>query len=162
MSKLYVRIDDRLIHGQIVTAWTKSLGIQRILAIDDVMSKNPMMKSIMTMGVAKHIEANIIALDEVQEYLEDMSKTTLLIIRFCKDLKELSQFITHAEHINIGNCSKQANATLTYRGIGVGQIISLTQDDIEALDLCGNLGITIISQQIPTERQITWDEIKKQ
>ena len=51
MADLYVRIDDRLIHGQTIVAWCPTLQIKEIVAVDDVSAKNPMLKTIMTMGV---------------------------------------------------------------------------------------------------------------
>ena len=40
------RIDDRLIHGQVVTAWIKQYPINKILIIDDELSRNSLMKRI--------------------------------------------------------------------------------------------------------------------
>ena len=53
MGQNYFRIDDRLIHGQIVTAWCSHLNIQEIIAIDDTLAGNSMLQSIMLMGVPK-------------------------------------------------------------------------------------------------------------
>lgn len=38
------RIDDRLIHGQVTTAWSKQMDINRILVISDEAANNPMRK----------------------------------------------------------------------------------------------------------------------
>ena len=46
MADLYVRIDDRLIHGQTIVAWCPTLQIKEIVAVDDVSGKNPMLKTI--------------------------------------------------------------------------------------------------------------------
>ena len=43
---LITRIDDRLIHGQVVTAWIKVYPINKILIIDDELSKNKLMTRI--------------------------------------------------------------------------------------------------------------------
>ena len=36
MGKVYVRVDDRLIHGQTIVAWCPTLGIEEIIAIDEI------------------------------------------------------------------------------------------------------------------------------
>ena len=36
MADLYVRVDDRLIHGQTIVAWCPLLGIKEIIAVDAV------------------------------------------------------------------------------------------------------------------------------
>lgn len=66
MGKLYVRVDDRLIHGQIVTAWAINLGIEKIIAVDDTLASNTMLKSIMTMAAPKEYEPEIITTNEVK------------------------------------------------------------------------------------------------
>ena len=59
MADLYVRIDDRLIHGQTIVAWCPTLQIKEIVAVDDVSAKNPMLKTIMTMGVPSTYKTHI-------------------------------------------------------------------------------------------------------
>ena len=44
MGKVYVRVDDRLIHGQTVLAWCPTLSIQEIIAIDNDSASNPMLR----------------------------------------------------------------------------------------------------------------------
>lgn len=44
-----VRVDDRLIHGQVAIGWTRSRGINTILAIDDPTAKNKMQCQLMKM-----------------------------------------------------------------------------------------------------------------
>ena len=40
MSIVLVRVDDRLIHGQVVVGWVQALGAQRIVLVDDEVSAN--------------------------------------------------------------------------------------------------------------------------
>ena len=161
MGKLYVRIDDRLIHGQIVTAWGLTLGINRIIAIDDKLASNPTLKSIMMMGIPKDLNGQIVTAEEAKAMLTDGSdKTTLLITRQCRNLTPVMDLIKGAEHINLGNCSKQDNTVKTIPS-GGGCTLSLTQEDVDALNAAHDLGIEIFSQRVPTEKYHGWDEMMK-
>ena len=60
MGKTFVRVDDRLIHGQTIVAWVPTLKIEEIIAVDDVSASKPMLKSIMTMGVPTQYETHIV------------------------------------------------------------------------------------------------------
>ena len=42
---IHIRIDDRLIHGQVATQWTNDLGATRIMAINDEVATNPTLKT---------------------------------------------------------------------------------------------------------------------
>lgn len=159
MGKLYVRVDDRLIHGQIVTAWGLTLGIQRIIAIDDSLASNPTLKTIMMMGIPKELNGQIVTAEEAKAMLaEESDKTTLLITRQCKNLAPVMDLIKGAVHINLGNCSKQENTVKTIPS-GAGCTLSLTQEDVDALNQAHELGIEIFSQRVPTEKNHSWEEM---
>ena len=163
MGKTYVRIDDRLIHGQIVTAWCITLNIQEIIAIDDALASNPVMQSIMTMGVPGQYSPKIVTAAQAKVLITAQTdKTRLIITRFCKNLSEIRQEIRGAEHVNIGNCSKQPNSKYDIRGLGISQVLSFTQEDADALDAVEADGGKVICQALPSDRMKTWAEIKKQ
>lgn len=162
MSNLYVRIDDRLIHGQIVTAWAQSLGIERIIGMDDALSQNKMMQQIVKMSVPKHIESHIVSTEDAKELLKDSSKKTLLITRFCRNLGLVEEDIKTAEHVIIGNCSKQQDAVFTHKGIGVGGLVSLTKEDVDVLDTLDNNDIEVIYQLLPNEKRVSWKQFKEE
>lgn len=161
MGNLYVRVDDRLIHGQIVTAWCVTLGIQEIIAIDDTLAGNAMMKSIMTMGIPAVYDPRIVTYEEAKELLSTPTPNNRLIVtRFCKNLLAIKEEIRGCKHINLGNCSKQPDSIYNLRGFGVGHLISLTQEDVDALEEFEQMEIPIICQLVPTEKQKTWSELK--
>jgi mannose/fructose/N-acetylgalactosamine-specific phosphotransferase system component IIB len=163
VGKTYFRIDDRLIHGQIVTAWCITLGIQEIIAIDDSLAANPVMQSIMTMGVPGQYNPKIVTAANAKEILSaQTNKTRLVITRFCKNLSAIREAIKGAEHINIGNCSKQLDSKYNIRGMGISQVLSFTQADADTLDAIEADGGKIICQALPSDKLRTWSDLKKQ
>ena len=80
VGKLYVRVDDRLVHGQTVMAWGPTLGLKEIVAVDDVSAANPMLKSIMTMGVPKNYKTSFVTTAEALDVLGTPSENTRLLI----------------------------------------------------------------------------------
>ena len=69
MAKTYVRVDDRLIHGQTIVAWCPTLEVQEIIAVDDASASNAMLKNIMTMGVPSTYKTHIVTTDEAKKLL---------------------------------------------------------------------------------------------
>lgn len=160
MGKLYVRVDDRLIHGQIVTAWAISLGIQKIIAVDDTLASNSMLKSIMTMAAPKEYEPEIVTTKEVKGLLEaNNNKTILLITRQIRNLKDLIEDIKNCVDLNLGNISLQENTVKTLEA-HAGRTFSLTQEDVEVLDEILNSGITVMFQLVPSEKRYEFSELK--
>lgn len=163
MGKLYVRVDDRLIHGQIVTSWCHTLAIRQIIAVDDELAQNPMLQSIMTMGVPAQYSPQILTIENAKVLLQQESeKNRLLIVRFCNILAPLREQLKNAEHINLGNSSKLPDTVYQFAR-GAGWYIYLSQADADLLRaMVEEDGVTVISQQLPQEKKIDWQAMKKE
>ena len=59
MSVVFYRIDDRLVHGQIMTAWAKVLDIDRIIVVDDLTAQNSFLAQVMRLSVPDGFEVQV-------------------------------------------------------------------------------------------------------
>jgi PTS system mannose-specific IIB component len=77
-----LRIDDRLIHGQVAVVWSKNLGISRIIVISDSISKNEIQKAALKMAAPDNIKAFILPIDEALKLLNDprASKLSIMVV----------------------------------------------------------------------------------
>lgn len=108
MGKMYVRVDDRLIHGQTIVAWCPTLNIKQIIAIDDVSAANPILKSILAMSVPKIYDTHIVTTEEALALLKEPCKENrLVIVKFPERLMALKEALTGCEHIFLGNMAKR-------------------------------------------------------
>lgn len=159
MAKTYIRIDDRLIHGQTIIAWCPILSIQEIIAIDDVSAKNPMLKSIMTMGVPAMFKTNIVTVEEAKIILStDSDCNRLVIMRFPNQLLEIKDEIIGCESIVLGNIAKREDTL--HKVSGATGIFYLSDNDVEVLDGLNAQGIEIYFQQLPSTSKISWASFK--
>ena len=160
MSIIYVRIDDRLIHGQTIVAWCPTLGIKEIVAVDDISAQNPMLKSIMTMSVPSMYKTHIVTTCEAKEILsKEHSGNCLLIVKTPKILRELKDEIKDAKAVMLGNLAKQADSV--HKLDGATGIFYLSEDDVDILDQLVQEGIDVFFHQLPTSAKTTWKEFKK-
>lgn len=160
MSKVYVRVDDRLIHGQTIVAWCPTLGIKEIVAIDDVSARNATLKSIMTMGVPSQYKTNIVTIEDAKTILNsDTTENRIMIVKFPEVLEQIKDEIKNCEQIVLGNIKKRddTNHNIT-KATG---IFYLSDNDIRILDQFADEGIDIVFQQLPSASPITWDSFKK-
>ncbi len=155
MSKLYVRVDDRLVHGQTIVAWAPTLKIQEIIAVDDVSAANSMLKSIMTMGVPKQYEAHIVTTAEAEKLLSsDDGKTKLVIVKVPHKLVEMKGVLKGCEHVYLGNMAKRADTN--HQMTGATGIFYLSDQDVEELDALAADGFSISFQQLPNAQGKDW------
>ena len=108
MAKNYFRIDDRLIHGQIVTAWCGHLKIGEIIAIDDKLAGNKTLQSIMLMGIPSQYKAHVVTSGEAKAlFAQGSDKNRLFVID-----------LTTGERTDISAAWDQSCATLAWDGSG--------------------------------------------
>lgn len=160
MGKIFVRIDDRLIHGQTILAWCPTLGISEIIAVDDISAKNPMLKTILTMGVPSKYKTNIVTREEAKNLLStDQAANRLLIVKSPSVLADLEEVLGGAERIILGNLAKRDDTI--HKVSGATGIFYLSNDDIDLLDRLNQKGFSISFHQLPSTQETTWTSFMK-
>ncbi len=162
MGKDYLRIDDRLIHGQIVVAWCSHLRINEIIAIDDRLASNKSLQSIMLMGIPSRYKSHVVTTEDAKKLLSlESDSNRLFVTRFSQDLISLRQYLLRCEMVIIGNAAKRGdtNHNLTK---GAGSVFFASDSDIALFDELCNEGVKLVYQTVPGSRAYPWQDISKQ
>lgn len=161
MSKTYIRIDDRLIHGQIAVAWAQTLSIGEIIAIDDQTANNKMLQQIMLMGVSKNYHPSIISFAESQNVLsQNVDVNRLVIVRRPELLEQVIPYIQNLEMVYLGNIQKTSDSKYNLSS-GAGGVLFFSQNDIDVINRLDEKGIKFILQMVPSSGTRTWEQAKK-
>jgi len=102
-----VRVDNRLLHGQILEAWVPRLKIQRVVIADDEAAGNPLALAAMTLCVPPELPIEVLPVRDVDwaALAEDRNRTLVLV----RDVADLSQARAAgltaqlAPRVNVGN-----------------------------------------------------------
>ncbi len=160
MTKTYVRVDDRLIHGQTIIAWCPTLSIKEIIAIDDESAKNSTLKSIMKMGVPSAYNTHIVTTEEAQKLLaQESSGNRLVIVKYPDKLSDIEAGIANAESIILGNIAKRDDTN--HKVSGATGIFYLSDSDVTIINSFVSKGIDIHFQQLPNTAKTSWEVFKK-
>lgn len=124
-----VRADERLIHGQTMQFIVTDYSIRRIIVVDDMTAKNPLLKSIFQTAVPKHIVAEVHTIEEsvelIKKAMED-GDSTLLLMKFPRTYVTLRGKIEGLPtELNIG-------AQMAKNGVKFAEYATLSEEDIEA------------------------------
>lgn len=161
MGKNYLRIDDRLIHGQIVTAWCGHLKIQEIVAIDDTLAKNTMLQSIMLMGIPKQYKSHVVTMAQAKElFAQESEGNRLFVTRFPQDLANLREELKTCELVVIGNAAKRPDTKLNLTK-GGGSVFFASEADVVLFDAISADGVKLVYQTVPKSPAKEWPEIRK-
>ena len=157
MGKTYIRVDDRMIHGQTIVAWAPALRIEEIIGVDDVSASNPMLKSIMTMSVPKQYKTQIVTVQDARKILsEETERTRLVIVKVPHKVTELKDVLNTGDHIYLGNMAKRDDTNHQLQG--ATGIFYLSDSDIDELKALAGDGYTISFRQLPNTAETAWED----
>lgn len=113
MNITVFRIDDRLIHGQIVTAWIAYADAEQIVIADDKAANDEFQRSLLEMTTPKNVKLQILNVEDALKMIqEDDAKTkTLLLTRGPKEAYQLVEGGYETKEINIGNMNMKKGKT---------------------------------------------------
>lgn len=109
-----LRVDDRLIHGQVAVVWSKYLGVNRIVVANDEIIKNDMQMMAIKMAVPANIKAVIKGVDDAINMLNDPRAKELkifVVVSNPRDAHRINQKVANIPLINIGNSGRMGTST---------------------------------------------------
>ncbi|MEY8292669.1 PTS sugar transporter subunit IIB [Carnobacteriaceae bacterium 52-44] len=149
MKKLKVlRIDERLIHGQVVTAWLQKTKADTIVVADDIVARDPLAGTLFKMAIPKSIELKILSIDETIEFMEDDEPANVMLITGnLESTYELIEKGLQISEINIGNINQSSEKKKYSKSIW------LDDKDINYIHKIIDTGVDIKVQVVPSERK---------
>jgi len=149
MRIVNVRIDERLIHGQVVTLWTNQLGITNILVIDDDVAEDDIQKSILEMATPPGIKLFVFSVADAVVKLDDKFIDDRIFVIF-KNPHSVLEFLRQGGYIselNVGNISHKKDSKRILKSV------SLTKEEVRIFKQINNYDVRIIAQMVPNDKQ---------
>lgn len=152
MSLVLVRVDCRLIHGQIIEAWVPFTRANCLIVANDEAANDFLQRSIMEMAVPPTVE---IAIHEVQEAARLLSqgkwsgKRAILLFANCSDALLSYETGLNYSSLNIGNIACSSN---------IHQVtcsLSIDQTDLEHLHAIRRYGIQVEARAVPQDSSVS-------
>lgn len=150
MIKL-VRIDDRLLHGQVAFAWTRSLEINYIIVADDSVVKDQFRQMSLKLAKPPEVKLSLVGINDAIELLnssETNKYSILVVIENISDALKIANGVKEVKTINIGGIRLKPGAKM------ISKSVSIDADDKNNLKELINKGIEVEIRQVPTERKI--------
>lgn len=115
------RIDDRLIHGQVITTWVKNYDIEQVLIINDKVAADKVQQSVLTMSAPPGLKVLVFG---VQQFIEILKKTpikkrTMLLFTNSIDVNALVEGGLEIEKLNVGGMRMQDGRRQLSRAVSV-------------------------------------------
>lgn len=156
----FIRIDDRMIHGQTVTRWSLEYPCDGLIAVNDAAASNPVLKeAYRSASQKKTFVWTKEHFKEVAQKVLDSNTQYFLITKNPQDMKELlvdSGFKPGMNHVVVGPCNDRPGATK------LGNNQSITQEEAQALEDLTNAGYEVEFALIKEKSIGTWPKFRGQ
>jgi mannose/fructose/N-acetylgalactosamine-specific phosphotransferase system component IIB len=157
MPIVLLRVDERLIHGQVVLGWGEHLNMDRIVVVDDEITASPWEQELYCLGVPTSIHADFVNVEEARQSIDDWredSQRTTVLLRDCDTLERLASGRSmEGQDVNLGglHAAPGRDRVLPY--------LYLSETDRHSLQRVEEAGARITARDLPGTRQVPLSDL---
>ena len=160
-----LRVDDRLIHGQVALTWPGHLGVTHLVVANDAASKNKTQSDTLKMAVQGNAKVIVRAVDDAIELLKNPKAQSIemfVIVNQVNDAYRIFEGLNGegVERINIANVGRFDGIEKSEKR-EVNSSILLTKQDEEAAKNLLEAQANVVTQVIPTDRVTPFERLMR-
>ena len=155
MTLVLYRIDDRLIHGQVVVGWGQPLDVGFIVLVDDRVASSEWEQELYRMGVPPEMEIHFHAVRDVVPKLTTYEHDPRRGILLTADVETMRRLTEHVEvpAVNIGGLHHRAGRVQRLR------YVFLDPAEEDALRAIAARGVPVTAQDVPSARPVALGDV---
>ncbi len=158
MIKL-LRVDDRLIHGQVAVSWTSFLSADTIVVANDKAIDDKMMQMAFNMAKPPQVTLSIKSLKGAAAVINNPKheeKTIFVVTASAEDAFYLADNCQSITNVCLGGIRQASGKKMIERQV------YLDDEDIQAIKKIHELGRNVYLQAVPTEKKLTFEDVMKE
>ena len=142
------RIDTRLLHGQVATAWTKAVSPTRIIVVSDAVSKDELRKNMIKQAAPPGVKANVVPVDKMIKVAKDVrfgSTKALLLFETPQDALRAIEGGVDIQELNLGSMAHSAGKVVC------SKTVAMDKNDVETIEKLMSMGIKFDVRKVPAD-----------
>jgi len=142
------RIDTRLLHGQVATAWTPDSKANRIIVVSDNVAKDEMRKTLIVQAAPPGVKANVVPIKKMIEIAKDPrfgETKALLLFETPQDALAAIEGGVPVKTLNVGSMAHSSGKTM------LNSVLSVDSDDITTFEKLRDLGVEFDVRKVPND-----------
>ncbi|AOF52925.1 PTS mannose/fructose/sorbose transporter subunit IIB [Rodentibacter caecimuris] len=153
----FSRIDDRLIHGQVVTTWVNLFKVEQIVVLNDKLAIDQTQKNILTMAAPQGIKVVVLTIEKFAEIYQTkgLSRRTMLLFTNSIDVLSTVNAGVPINELNVGGMRFQEGRTQLTKAL------SVTNEERSAFQQLLDKEVTVTIQMVPNDEKINLTEVIK-
>jgi mannose/fructose/N-acetylgalactosamine-specific phosphotransferase system component IIB len=157
MTLKLVRVDDRLIHGQVVAIWLRALGAKRIVIVDDKTARDEFLREVLMLaappGVPVEVHDLTTGTERVRELASD-PQPVFVIMRSPVTALRMREAGVEFPLLNVGGIGAGPGRKPLYRNI------SASPEELDAMRQLEQLGTRVELRIVENDRPVMFASVK--
>lgn len=153
------RIDSRLLHGQVATAWTKTVNPTRIIVVSDAVAKDELRKNLITQAAPPGVKAHVVPVDHMIKLAKDDQhfggQRAMLLFENPQDVLRAVEGGIPLKTINVGSMAHSIGK------VQPSKVLAFNQGDIDTFNKLKQAGLNFDVRKVPNDSKGNMDEILK-
>ncbi|MCH3943598.1 MAG: mannose/fructose/sorbose PTS transporter subunit IIA [Atopobiaceae bacterium] len=153
-----VRVDTRLLHGQVATTWTKQTSPDRIIVVSDGVAHDDLRKSMIEQAAPPGVHVNVVPVDKMIAVAKDPrfgATKAMLLFETPQDLLRAVEGGVDIKKVNLGSMAHSVGKVVVSNAIAMGE------DDVKTLEKLQAKGITFDVRKVPADSPESFDGMLK-
>ncbi len=147
-----VRVDDRLIHGQVTAVWCRAWNLDRIIVVDDEVAADPFMQEVYRLAAPAGIQVQVVSLEDavplLRQEAEDGGHRTMVLLRSVAGAVALYEQGFSFPALNVGGIGMGPGRRPLWRNIAA------SPQEIALLERLAQRGVEVTLQPVPDDRPV--------
>jgi PTS system mannose-specific IIB component len=158
MTLTLVRVDDRLIHGQVVAIWLKALNARRIVIVDDRTARDEFLREVITLSAPSGVAVEVLDIEQGTERVRSLAadpEPVFVLMRTPIVALHLREAGVEFPLLNVGGLGAGPTRKPLYRNI------SANPEELEAMRRLESMGTTVELRIVENDRPVAFRSVDK-
>ncbi len=147
----FLRIDDRLIHGQVIVGWLPEIKPENLVVVNDSVAEDAMRQDLMSLSVPPEVELEFYSTADIND--EDVNESSFILVSSPKDAWECLQKGIKPQRFNVGGMHSKDGKEEIFEALHVDD------EDRKYFDLIIKSGVEPIFQPTPQNQPMPLGDI---
>ena len=142
------RLDTRLLHGQVATAWTPDSKADRIIVASDSVAKDELRKELIKQAAPNGVKANVVPIQKLIDVAKDPrfgNTHALILFETPQDALRAIEGGVPIKTLNVGSMAHSTGKTM------VNNVLSMDKDDVATFEKMRDLGVEFDVRKVPND-----------
>lgn len=145
------RVDDRLLHGQVVVSWIPFAKADEVLIVDNEYAEDEFMSELLKNAAPENIKVKVLNVKRAADYLktDDDGSRILILSRYIENVNELIRLNTAINYVNVGGLGSNKDRERYLNSIHI------SKDELNILKEIAKKNIVVEIKMLPKDKAVT-------